>query len=499
MRVKNLIDFLEKDRLNYVGIFVLVLFLGVLRKYFEHAFIYKSVETGFATYYGMMFTQLSVFLGGTLIIAYFAREKIKIIMNVAVMIIWIIALPPVFDYYIFHVPEDFVYFNVKLMDLGDIPEIITAGLATGHSPGIILMGSIIILMSGLYLFFKTRSISRTFLGILVFYLFSFLFAGQFYNIVFVLLGVSLVAGLRPLLISFVISILTLFKESKNLAIGFLNGMKPLKNIYFILLVMTGVLIGGNYGHPLAYLTPTLIRILIITFIWQFTVVLNNVFDYKIDATQKRETPITAGLISRKAYLEMGIIFGILAILMSLLMNSLVFVLITSLALAVSVVYSVPPIRIRDHVLSTWCIGIGSVFAFLIGYFAETGNPLSITFSPNLSQNIIYLMIILFSAVTIGTSIKDIEDYSGDKKYGIRNLFTVYGKNKGKKITSSLLFLSFLTPVLLFHGLIDITMFLITATFAVIVFRKFEKQNPVIFLSFIIFIYCALRLSGVILS
>lgn len=498
MKIGKLIQILEKDRLNYIGIFIFVLFLGAIRKYFEHVFIYKSIDTELAAYYGMMFTQLSVFLVGTLILSYFSKEKIKKVMNVAVLVVWLIALPPVVDTFVFDVPDDFVYFDVKILSTNDLVEIFTAGTSTGHSPGIIMIGAIIVILAGIYLFIKTRSVLKTVVGGSLFYTLCLLLAGQFYNIIFILSGISLLAGLRPLLISFVLSFLIFYNEGRKLALVMLKSMKPFKNLYFILLVMVGILIGGNYGHPLVYLTQTVIRILIITFIWQFTVILNNIFDKDIDKIQKRITPITLGIINKKTYLQLGIIFAVMSILMSLLMNNFIFVIITSLALLSAIIYSSPPFRLRKYLFSTWFIGLGSVIAYLIGYFSEGDGIFLVNISPPITMNIIYLMIILFTAVTIGTTIKDVEDYKGDKKTGIRTLITIYGLEKGKKITSILLFLSFLIPILLFNSILEILFFSIVATFAVILFRKLESQDPVIFISFLIFIYCALRLSGVVI-
>ena len=103
-KVDRLINFLEKDRLNFTGIFIYVIIIGALRRFFEEFFVYQNITWEIGGYANHIFFFLFMFLGGTLLISYVTKAKIKRTSNLVVFGFWIVLLAPVFDAFIFHIP-----------------------------------------------------------------------------------------------------------------------------------------------------------------------------------------------------------------------------------------------------------------------------------------------------------------------------------------------------------------------------------------------------------
>jgi len=70
-------------------------------------------------------------------------------------------------------------------------------------------------------------------------------------------------------------------------------------------------------------------------------------------------------------------------------------------------------------------------------------------------------------------INAIYDFEGDKKAGVRNIYTVLGFEKGKKIVSYLIIILFLTPLLIFQGTTDMLQILPASIISSFIFYKFE--------------------------
>jgi len=274
-----------------------------------------------------------------------------------------------------------------------------------------------------------------------------------------------------------------------------KNIRLLKTIYVIALVVVGTIIGGiltNYNLQISALS-LLLKIFTMVLAWKFTVMVNDFFDIEINEMRKKSTIL--GLSSKSQYFMFLVFFGLSSIFISFLLGRYIFPVLTSLSLIVGVLYSIPPLRIKKYGFKSIFIGFGSVIAFLIGYF-DYSNNLTMEIQPKLSLNIIYPLTMLFLAVSLGTNIKGFKEYEEDKKRRVKTLFTIFGLKKGKRIASIFLFFSFLMPILLFPTVTEIILFVSLATIATLIFEKFEDFHPIILLSVFIFIYCALRLTGI---
>ena len=101
-----------------------------------------------------------------------------------------------------------------------------------------------------------------------------------------------------------------------------------------------------------------------------------------------------------------------------------------------------------------------------------------------------MIFILFVVTTIGTNVKDLKDYEGDKRAGVKTLFTVFGKENGKKISSLLLFFSLLSPTILLPYPFYTGLFVLLAALSVIIFHKTEDFRLVIIIVLFILILSA---------
>lgn len=271
---------------------------------------------------------------------------------------------------------------------------------------------------------------------------------------------------------------------KNKTLLTLKSARPVQTLFFIALALIGVAISGIESYYFVFL-----KVLIVSFLWQYNIVLNNIHDKKIDVAENRKTPVTEKIVDVDIYKKIGLCFLAVSLLLGFLMQNQVFILLVIVYAILAVIYSVPPFRLRNHILSTFFIGMGSVISFFIGYFQSIYTPIA--------YDILLFSFLIFIATSAGTLTKDIKDFRGDRKAGVRNIFTVYGIKRGKQISSLLLLFSFLLPLVLFFSFTDVLFLITISLISFYIFWEFEDYRPVIFMSFIVLVYCLLRLKGVI--
>ena len=135
---------------------------------------------------------------------------------------------------------------------------------------------------------------------------------------------------------------------KRKTIIFLKNIRCLKNFFFLVLMISGVILRISINSSTESLTSLFLRILLVSTLWQYTIVLNNIYDKEIDRIQKRETPITQKIINKNQYMAFGILLGLTSIVLSVLLGSFVFILISFIFLIAGTIYSVPPLRLRKY-------------------------------------------------------------------------------------------------------------------------------------------------------
>ena len=155
-----------------------------------------------------------------------------------------------------------------------------------------------------------------------------------------------------------------------------------------------------------------------------TYIFNDVQDCEVDRINKVDRPIAIGSVTRKQGLIVSIILFSFGLMLSALIN--LETLLTSLVItALGILYSVPPIRLRNRFLIVNIVrSSGGFLSSLLGG-AVIGN---------ISPQIIFQGFMFFMLIFSGTPIFDLPDLMGDKVGRSKSLSIVYGPKFGIKFS-----------------------------------------------------------------
>ena len=423
-------------------------------------------------------------------------------------------------------------------------------------PGLLIELTGIMVATSLYVYIKTKSLHKAIINFFIFYLFILLIVTPALNPLIYQFQAGSSVAIQPLLFLhyFVLSLIflvILLKISKGrLLSSFIKSARLLTTLHALAMVLLGVLIAGficynplnitdlsnvdiiNYTD--ANVTSLLnvidttrfklftsagnigmlgISLFTILFLWQYAVMINHVYDIDIDKKTNKDRILVRGMLTIYQVKKMAIIFAIIAVGLAFLLGIHIVILVF-ISLFLGTIYSIPPLRLRNKIFSTIFIGLGSTIAFLIGYYTPSYIPTNhaLVFSfrqtqsiinvemqcemvkniPVMTIDVIGIGLLIFIALSIGPIIKDLKDYESDKIAGVKNIFTVYGKEKGINIAAMLLFITFISPLILFRGIYDILIFIPTGIISAIIFKKFEEVQPIFLLYFLVLLYCVTR-------
>jgi len=229
---------------------------------------------------------------------------------------------------------------------------------------------------------------------------------------------------------------------------------------FVGIAVSGGLI--NYNILLAFISLILLVGGFNTF--------NGVTDFKIDLINKPFRPIPSGKITRKnATLYSLILYSIgLFIAYNLTQQ---YVMIYSIAVILSIIYSLPFIRLRKRFLinSLTVTILYGLLCPLAGWSLMPTNPIPIYF-------LVFLLLFGFSlSIT-----KDFEDYLGDRAYSNKTIPVLLGSKSAIFITSTTLIISFVYLLLAINmGLLEhkfiITVLLVPA-FLYLIYKMYSDNN-----------------------
>ncbi len=151
-----------------------------------------------------------------------------------------------------------------------------------------------------------------------------------------------------------------------------------------------------------------------------TLLYNDYWDSEVDKNSKRKSlfPLPSGLVSHRAILIASIFLMILAIVMSFFI-SLLFMVLVSIAVALSICYSTPPLRLKNRAgldVMTNAIGSG-VICSIAGWIVT---------QPLIDYPVLWGFTSLFgvSSIYIPTTIIDSES---DKLAGVNTFSVRFGK------------------------------------------------------------------------
>ena|GEM_PF-6372280 len=538
MNLNKIVENLEQDRFHILGLFVILFSLFYIRNLLE-MFLFKLPVFYFALMPTMFF--FATFLFGALIISVFAKERIKKVVNVLVLGYVLVLIPPVIDHFIFGRTAVYNFLSSASFSNSLATSFFTMpGAAVGIFVQILLMFS----LASLYVLVKTKSIPRAIatyfsLNLLTIlmgaHVFVFVFLTFIYWITLIqpivppilfpfaivsayfyfkkksvkkavmLLYIPTILFLVPPFFFKTITQLYVFATGANsfslaafyfflsiITLGIISirekipltpifkRLASLKTFHFAFIAAAGIYVSKFFSSISIWHSATALFSVLLA--WTFGIILNDIYDVEIDKKSKKGRPLITKEILTKTYYSVAVVCAILALGSTLFLASITTLLI-SIFILISVAYSIPPVRLRDYAFSPVVLGAVSAISFLVGAYAN-----STTYSPP----ILLISLLIFIALSLGSTVKDLEDISGDKNAKVRNIFTIYGKEGGKKIVSALIFSSFLVPLVLFMHLQDLAFFIIFGAVAAYLFNKKERTGPVMGLFFLALLYCLLR-------
>ncbi len=460
-------------------------------------------------HYALFFGIILVVLG-----LVFSHKKTFVLIRDISRYFWILALNPLISYLIY----------------GEVSK----SLVTPEGVSLLLL---VVILSAI-LIVKTFPKTDTFRSII-----AFLGVIGFYLPVFMVNRISLINGARPhfdlygllsmdlflrpewtmgslryqqyhlLVVLFLLEIFVVYALFAYVSLGrtfknLIRTIKPFRTLHFAMMTLLGVIFVRTISEVEAlsissinHLPFIILAALCPVLGWQFTTLLNDLYDLEIDDHVHPNRPLVSGRLEARHYIDMLVFTALLSLLISLLLGPPL-VLLTCLGILFGVLYSVPPIRLRDRLYGHICVGLGSVIGFLFGvyspYIWRDGIYLSsmriergIQFYPDVLQATIIILVVL----SVSPLINALSDYEGDRRAGVRNVYTVFGLEKGKKIVSIFIVFLFVAPGVMFHTYWDITFMLITGVISSLLFYFLEDHRPVFGMYFTVLVYLLLRLIG----
>lgn len=481
MQGRNLIEFLERDRADLKISILWLSFLMAMRFFFDVIFLKMEIG-GFAHFLHFISYYFYTFSFGVIFLSILSKETPRKVFNICLIFYPLILTAPLLDSFLFHRTMNYEYISIDEL-FTHAPTLFL--FMKNTSFGIIIEGMLMGILSFTYVLIKTKktkfSIFRGFLAFLTIYLIFAISSTPSLYIPpeFRIFQEDYVLFYLSISVIFLFLLIRMANSEKFFAL--VKNFRFIRTSHFLLLVLLGALLVSDKVN----ITLLLSSILATFFIRQFSIILNDIFDLEIDKISNKERPLVSGIITKNEFLDMGLLFLILSLLYTILIKNSLALLLVLLSILLVIVYSAPPLRLRNTIFSSSLIGLGSSLAFLFGYVSQRGE---------LGTTILSLGILIFLAVSLGGVIKDRKDYEGDKEGNVRTIYTIFGPKRSRRISLVLIALSFLLPLFLFHQKWhDFLFFAIAALSATIDFKRNENHERILFYAFLVFLYCFLRL------
>jgi len=484
--IKKIIFFFETQPLTFSGWVIAFFTLLSLNLFFQFiTYGFKNVNAEYfigeiiQSYYFILYLAVVIFL------YFLTREKIIKILNFVLWGFWSIIFWPVIDkiilrnnfhlsFYLYNGPQELWHNFITFF--GPINPV-------GILYGTRIETVFIILFVGLYIYIKTKSILKTFLGgigvYLIFYI-SVALPSILTFVVTVFSGGNVMEITNLDIVKFLNTPLQVFAlKERNFAVTFFYKISLVYNLIFVFLLgwfqflfnkkvlyvllkniripqmifNWGLLIAGlfigvyyfpqNFSFDFWSVVVLFNLFLSILFIWLFSIIINDLEDYQIDKISNKNRPLINKIISPKNYLNYGYIFLFLSLLLSLTISGQIFLLIVLYGL-VTIIYSKYPFKLkRIPWISGIISAIASLFLFLMGYLLLAGNLAD--------KNFPWIIIIyLFLVYALVLPIKDLKDIKGDKKMGVVTIANLLGENKARLYFGVITFLVYLFSPIIFR-------------------------------------------------
>jgi 4-hydroxybenzoate polyprenyltransferase len=409
--------------------------------------------------------------------------------NLAYLMLWVtlaIIFPPIFDliktnrevfwsFYLISSPVDLIWQYVTIF--GHLP----SGIAYFGTKITFIMG---ILALSLLVFIKTKKIVKTLLaaaGIYSALFFMAAFPSFFYFFFELLFGKSIVSTYPFEIIQFLakakffgieladpiyalaynlnlvyfplsLGVLSYFfwKSRPKMFLAVVRNLRYPQIMFHSGLLFIGLGIGlitypENFNLNFFSMLAVFDIWIAILLTWEASVIVNDIFDYRVDLLSNPERPLQRGIFTLNNYAQVGALLFFLSIIGALMVNYKFGILLFVYQI-LAWFYSAEPFRLKRFVpIASLVSALTLLTVFFSGF---------IFFSPaqnleHLSWRVIFLLMITY---TLSLPIKDFKDIDGDKKDGVRTIPVIFGEEKGRLIVASGIFASFILSVFFINEL-----------------------------------------------
>ncbi len=307
---------------------------------------------------------------------------------------------------------------------------------------------------------------------------------------------------------FVVVTIFMFIWKREMLKNYFSNMKVLRSLHFVFMTAVGFIVLSQLnGYIFEVTDPINITFFVLPSLcmvltWQFTAMVNDIYDIEIDRFAHPDRPLVTGEICLSTYRNTAIVFAVLSFLISLYLGLLLTLLNLTFIVA-ALMYSINPIRFKERVYGYVCVGYASIVAFHFGVYSHILWTLSIEEgrwflfdSIPIFSDVISISLVIFVALSLSPYINALSDYEGDKEFGVKNIYTIYGREKGKKIVTVLIVFLFLSPLFLFPNLFDLIIFIPFSLISAYTYYVYEDHRPIFILYFVIVLYSIIRYMGI---
>jgi len=493
--------------------------ITLIRDFLENYIESPGFVVNFLHHLEFSFGWFFVFFLATIFLAIISKDRIENTSKLVTFAWLVTLLPPIIDSIYYYGKEFTMQYVLSNPFANYVSYYGMNAFGYGATLGIKIEIFLVTLLAGLYVASKTRSWMRTIFAMFGVYTITFVYmaipalykslANLFnwtYYLVYprdlVIIFTALLLILIPIYLAMygkknslglVNEIKSLFKFKQFKINGrvvstLFRNLRPYRVIHYVLLVFIGVVLAlkyGGFGFEVVNLLHLFFLFLSIMFAWLFAVGVNDIFDVEIDKVSNRNRPLIRKAIDIENYKIFTFLFFVLAILFAGLVSFTAGGLILYFMIAYSFVYSAPPFRFRKYILiPNVIIGLCSLLAVLLGASLVSSEDFLVL--PGMISLSVFLLF------TFASILKDLKDYEGDKKEGVKTLATVFGLNSAKKIVGVFVGLSFL--LIAFVLKIDYLMY-VAIPFALLGYLFVVKKNEKwVFVLEFIFIAALIALS-----
>ena len=259
-------------------------------------------------------------------------------------------------------------------------------------------------------------------------------------------------------------------------LAFLKNARPVQLGYHIGLLLAGMFLAVaftriNWDLNIFNIFALLLVMVSVAFAWLASVVVNDIYDKKIDHLTNQTRPLIVKDFSNEAYITAGVVLFAVSIFFSAMVSPKVaFLLMAYQALAFF--YSAWPFRLKRFLgVASLVSSIASLLILFAGFILAA--PMEDI--GQLPTRIIWLLGVAF---IFCLPIKDLKDIKGDKADGVMTFPVVFGEYWGKVIIGGGIFFAYVFSVIAFNEkkLLLWALFLGGVSFWLVVISKERGQK-----------------------